>query len=109
MTPLAPERFAIQFTIGKDTHEMLEHAEALLSHSIPSGDIAQVLHRVFELAIPMLEKQKFGAGAQPRTRRRRSNDSRHIPAHVKLPDASLEERVRAALSHFGPRHAPAPG
>jgi 5-methylcytosine-specific restriction endonuclease McrA len=84
LTPLAAERFALQFTIGKDTHDMLQHAQALLSHTIPSGDVATVFHRALKALIPQLEKQKFAATAKPRPRSPRpSANTRHIPEHVK--------------------------
>jgi hypothetical protein len=32
VTPIAPDRFALQLTIGGDTHDKLKYAKALLSH-----------------------------------------------------------------------------
>src|SRR5262249_42733529 len=55
--PIATERFLLQLTIGQSTHEKLHHAQSLLSHRIPSGDLAEVLERVLDLAIVALEKQ----------------------------------------------------
>jgi hypothetical protein len=37
-TPLAPERYKMQFTISRETHEKLRRAQALARHAIPSGD-----------------------------------------------------------------------
>ena len=84
VAPLSAERFALQFTIGKATHEKLRYAQALLSHQLPSGDIAQVVDRALDVLIAQLEKQKFAATARPRPGGRRSaRNPRHIPAHVK--------------------------
>jgi 5-methylcytosine-specific restriction endonuclease McrA len=80
--PLAPERFAIHFTIGKETHDKLRHVQALLSHRLPSGDIAQVFDRALDALLKQLEKQKYAATKKPRTPRA-SRNPRHIPAHVK--------------------------
>ncbi len=83
LTPTAPERFALQVSIGKETHELLCYARALLGHSVPSGDLAAVLHHVLKLAVPQLEQGKFGATDRPRRVLRPSNNPRHIPAAVR--------------------------
>ncbi len=72
--PTAPERFALQVSIGRETHELLCYARALLGHSVPSGDLAAVLHHVLKLAVPQLEQRKFGATDTPRRTRRPSDN-----------------------------------
>ena len=83
LTPLAPERFAVQLTIGRATHDKLCHARALLSHRMPSGDLAAVLDLALDALISQIEKRKFAATCTPRPRTGRSSNPRHIPAHVK--------------------------
>ena len=83
LTPLARERFAMQLTIGKATHDKLCHAQALLGHRIPSGDLAAVLDLALDALIERLEKRKFAKTSKPRPRTCRSSNPRHIPAHVK--------------------------
>ena len=83
VAPLSPERFALQLTIGKATHEKLMHARALLSHSNPSGDVALVLDRALDTLIEQLEKRKFGATSKPQEKRRATANPRHIPPHVR--------------------------
>jgi hypothetical protein len=84
LKPLSPERFALQFTIGQATHDKLRHAQELLSHALPSGDIAQVFDRALDVLVKDLEKRKFAATEKPRpTARRSSINPRYIPAHVK--------------------------
>jgi len=80
--PLAPQRFALQVTIGQSAREKLQHAQNLLGHRVPAGDIAQVLDLALSALIEKLERSKFGATSKPRPTRAAS-DSRHIPAHVK--------------------------
>jgi hypothetical protein len=82
VTPLAPERYAIQVTVSKATHDKLRQAQALLSHAVPSGDVAEVLDRALDVLISQLEKRKFGATDRPR-HARASRDPRHISAHVR--------------------------
>jgi len=83
VTPLAPERFALQVTIGQSTHDKLRYAQELLSHRLPSGDIAQVIDLALETLVRQLEKQKFAATNNPRPSSRRSTNARYIPAAVK--------------------------
>ena len=84
VAPLARERFVLQLTIAQTTHDKLRYAQTLLSHQIPSGDLAKVLDRALDALIPQLEQRKFAATAKPRSGHPRpSARPRHIPAHVK--------------------------
>lgn len=94
--PASPpaERFLLRLPIEKPLHDKIQYAQSLLSHSIPSGDLTQVLERLVDLGIQHLEKQKFAATSksarthdqrQPAIPENRSHSSRgrHIPAHVR--------------------------
>jgi len=82
--PLAPERYALQITMGKSLHDKLRYAQELLSHQVPSGDVPQILERALDALIANLEKRKFGAFSKPRkASSRRSPRARHIPAEIK--------------------------
>ena len=83
MTPLSPQRFGLQLTIGQETHDLLRYAQSLLGHRVPSGDLEAVIRFALESAIPALERQKFAATSRPRRTGRPSSNPRHIPAHVK--------------------------
>jgi len=85
VTPVAPDRFLLQLTIGRDTQDKLRHAQELLGHRLPSGDIAQVLDRALDALIEKLEKTKFAATSRPRRNASQppSANPRHIPARVK--------------------------
>jgi hypothetical protein len=84
VTPLASERFALQVTISKISHDKLRRAQELLSHVLPSGDLEQVLDRALDALIKQLEKHKFGATPKPRqSRQRPTANGRQIPMHVK--------------------------
>jgi len=69
--------------MGQSTHDKLHHAQALLSHQIPNGDLAGVLERVLDLAIGQLEKSKFAATSRPQQHPRESSHPRTIPAQVR--------------------------
>jgi len=81
--PLAPERYKIQFTVGRETHDKLRRAQDLLRHSVPSGDPAVIFDRALELLVAQLEQRKAGATARPRAPRPVKTPSRHIPASVR--------------------------
>jgi 5-methylcytosine-specific restriction endonuclease McrA len=87
--PLSPQSYAVQFTMSRSAHEKLRYAQELLSHQVPSGDLAQVFERALEALIPQLEKRRFAATSRPRPVGERpsigrpSTNSRRIPAHVK--------------------------
>jgi len=91
--PPSFENFLLKLTIGKSTREKLRYAQALLSHAIPTGDVAQVLDRALDALIVELEKRKLGTGIrrQPRqhsrprlpSRRDATGRSRYIPAWVR--------------------------
>ena len=84
VVPLAAERYALQVTIDQRTHDQLRYTQELLSHQIPSGNLAQVLGRVLRVAIRQLEKRKFaGSVERRRASRRPTRSARHVPAHVK--------------------------
>src|SRR2546430_4245853 len=38
ITPRSPERYAIQFTVSKETHDRLRRVQALLGHTVSTGD-----------------------------------------------------------------------
>jgi hypothetical protein len=58
VAPLAPQRFALQITIGQSTHDKLRYAQQLLSHQVASSDVAEVLDRALDALIGQLEKRK---------------------------------------------------
>ena len=81
---MSPGRFALQVTIGQDTHDKLRYAQALLGHSVPSGDLAQVLDRALDALVAKLEQRRFAATARSRAGgRRHAQDTRHVPAAVR--------------------------
>jgi hypothetical protein len=84
VAPLAPGRYALQLTVGQGTYEKLRYAQALLGHSAPSGELAEVMDRALDALIARLEQRKFAATARPRERRpRASAHPRHVPAEVR--------------------------
>jgi 5-methylcytosine-specific restriction endonuclease McrA len=89
----AQERYLIQVTVSKSTHDKLRYAQELLSHAVPRGDVAQVIDRALDALIAQLERRKFGAKrveaprnepSAARSRPRRSAaKTRYIPAAIR--------------------------
>jgi 5-methylcytosine-specific restriction endonuclease McrA len=80
--PIARERYVLRACLGQETLDKLRRAQALLSHKIPNGDLPAVLDRALDALIEQLEKKKCGSRSN-HPPRKPSNNSRHIPAHVR--------------------------
>ncbi len=81
--PIADARFSLHLTMSESARAKLQYAQELLSHAIPSGDLAAVLDRALDALIAKLEKRKFAATDRPRRARQASANPRHVTAHVK--------------------------
>jgi hypothetical protein len=89
----SPERYRVQFTIGKESHERLRRVQALLRREIPNGDPGAIFDRALILLLEKVEKAKLGAAAKPRPRPIRPGadtelrtpivPSRDVPRHIK--------------------------
>ncbi len=84
--PAAP-RFHFQFVVRKSTHDKLCHAQSLLSHVVPTGDLAQIFDRALDALISQLEVRKLGVSTRDLRRECSGSDrgtpSRYIPAAVR--------------------------
>jgi len=80
---LAPERYRVQFTVGKETHEKLRFAQDMLRREIPDGDPGAIFDRALSLLLEEVARKKMAATAAPGPDRITAPGSRHIPAAVK--------------------------
>jgi hypothetical protein len=95
ITPLAPERYRIQFTAGVGTYQKLIRARDLLRHQVPDGNPVVIFDRALTTLIIEIEKRRFAETLRPRrpivagraVRRPAAGGAwrltRHIPAEVK--------------------------
>jgi hypothetical protein len=83
VTPLAPERYKVQFTISRETHDRLREAQDLLRHRIPDGDVAAIFDRALTLLLADLRKTRHAAAHRPRPQRSNRPLGRYVPAAVK--------------------------
>ena len=90
----SPERYRVQFTVGKESHDKLRRLQALLRSEIPDGDPGVIFDRALTLLLAKVERTKLGAAAKPRPPRpiRPGTDrqlrtpvlsSRDVPSDVK--------------------------
>lgn len=83
VTPIAPQRYAMQFTVDQETHDLLRRAQALLGHEVRSDDVPEVVRRALAALVAKLEKRKFAVTDKPRPAGCLTPRSRHVPADVK--------------------------
>ncbi|HKZ32171.1 MAG TPA: HNH endonuclease signature motif containing protein [Vicinamibacteria bacterium] len=83
VTPLSPERYRVQFTVGRETHERLGRAQDLLRREIPDGDPGEIFDRALGLLLEDVARKKLAATSNPRPARTPAAGSRHIPARLK--------------------------
>ena len=80
---LAPERYKLQLTITKNTHDTLRQLQDLLRHTIPDGDPARIVDRGLQLLLEAVLRQKCGTTKQEREGAQVCRDSRRISAAVR--------------------------
>jgi hypothetical protein len=76
VTPLSPDRYKLQVTIGGETLERLRLAKDMLGHALPSGDDAAVLDRALRALLAELARKKFGGVGKSRPRQQPSGKSK---------------------------------
>jgi hypothetical protein len=84
VAPLTPEKYKVQFTVSRETHDKLRRAQELLRHSIPDGDPAVIFDRALTLLLEHVGHTKLAASTRPASASRPcAPRSRHVPAAVK--------------------------
>jgi hypothetical protein len=82
-TPLSASSYKLQVTISSETHDKLRHAQDLLRHTVPGGDLAVVLDRALTVLLADLERRRCAAVGTPRHGKDAGVGTRRIPAAVK--------------------------
>jgi len=85
--------FLVRVVLPKSTRDKLSHAQALLSHAVPAGDLAQVFDRALDALISQLESRRLGTSTRDSHRGAPGSGSapesgshkvsRYIPASVR--------------------------
>ena len=77
------DRFEILVEIRDVTYEKLQRAKDLLSHSVPDGNIGEIIDRALAALIRELERTKYAATDRPQRVRATQPGSRYIVAGVR--------------------------
>src|ERR687897_2657830 len=67
--PLAPERYKVQFTVSRETHDKLRRVQDLMRHTIPDGDPAAIFDRALTVLLAELSRTKLAVTDRPRVER----------------------------------------
>jgi hypothetical protein len=101
IVPIAPERYKVQMTVTRETHDKLRRAQELLRHSIPTGDPAAIFERALSLLVADLERKRCAATKTPRPAAGSTPGSRHVPAAVKREVWARDKRRCAFVGALG--------
>jgi hypothetical protein len=102
MTPLTPELYRLQFTVGRETQEKLRRLQDLLRREIPDGDPGVIFDRALTLLLDDVARKKLAATTKPRPSRPADPRSRHVPAEVKR-EVWLRDQGQCAFVSSGGR------
>ena len=65
----SPDRYRVQFTLGKEGHDRLRRLQDLLRREIPKGDPGLIVERALSLLLEKVEKAKFAATTEAKSSR----------------------------------------
>jgi hypothetical protein len=84
ISPLAPDSCRLHVTLSRETYDKLLHAQRLLRHAHPTGDVGVILDRALTVLIEDVERRRLAAVASPQpVSGNADGKGRHIPAAVK--------------------------
>lgn len=102
VTPLSPERYMLQVTLTRETHDKLRRAQTLARHTIADGNVSSILDRALTLLIEHLERRKFAHAVSPRANPDEGVAAgRHIPAAVRRAVWQRDEGRCAFVGRMG--------
>lgn len=82
VSPLAADRYQVTFVATGATVAKLRQAQEVLSHAVPTGDVAQIFDRAMDALLAEAGRRRHAATDRPRLARDTAPGSRHIPAAV---------------------------
>jgi len=92
----SPERYRVQFTIGKESHEKLRRVQALLRREIPNGDPGAIFDRALTLLLEKVERTKLGAAKKARPAAIRPGTDGQLRTPV-VPTRDIPRQVQRAV------------
>ena len=91
MRPLSPERYNLQLTINKETHDALRELQDLLRHQVPNGDLVTILQDTIIERRDRVKRQKFGL--TKRSRKVKEQESLTMEENTKTEVAAEKEPI----------------
>src|SRR5690606_19785762 len=82
LEPLSPGRYRVEFTASAELAEKLQRARELLSHALPSGDMAALIERAVDQMLAHESRRRLGSQRPPSKKRPLAHRSRHVPVEV---------------------------
>jgi hypothetical protein len=84
LEPISEELRVLRVTVGADFARDLQAVRAALSHRIPDGNLAGVLHECLRVTLAVTTKRRRGAGRpRPQGAPPPDPDSRYVPTEVR--------------------------
>ncbi len=93
----SPDRYRVQFTIGKESHDKLRRVQTLLRREIPNGDPGAIFDRALTLLLEKVERTKLGAAKRPRPRPIRPGTDRQLRTPI-VPSRDTPRHVKRAVA-----------
>ena len=101
ITPLAPERYGVQFTVDQETRELLQKAQDLLGNPA-ERKLEHVFKRALTLLVRNLERRKCAATDKPR-KAKRPKSPHVVTAQVKREVHARDKGQCTFVSESGQR------
>ena len=104
--PTSPERYRVQFTMGKESHDKLRRLQDLLRREIPSGDAGKIFERALDLLLEKVEKAKLGVPAKAAAPHGKAaaTPPKAAPSRSIRPETDSPPAQSARKSRYRPRH-----
>jgi 5-methylcytosine-specific restriction endonuclease McrA len=101
---LEPQRYKVQFTASDEYVNLVEEAQALLSHSDPRATIDEIQLRAMRVLVAELKRQKYAVTARPRKRSRGTPQEHETQEHETQEHADRSSRADERVhEHDQPR------
>ena len=103
VAPLAADRYRVTFTGSAALVDKLDRAKELLSHSVPNGDVGEIVERALDALLEAAARRRHAATDHPRRARPLAPGSRDVPAAVERAAWARDEGRCAFVSESGRR------
>jgi hypothetical protein len=104
--PLGTGRYAIRFVVEDQVYGQLEELRALMRHSIPDGDLGNILTQAIGVLLDRVRKQKFGIGIKSANTHTNTTNKSAAAAAAGSPGVGPRRPDKRMRSESPSRHIP---